>query len=219
MFLASLFLLFAAPGSPLSASDAAFLTRIDRAVSRMSDRKTAFVRFEKAVTKADAIRCNRLLPNLKPNSVSYADCAFVQAWHGIDYDENIHRLQRPYQLWRADTSRWAKEYPNDTDGQKLTDMDSMYTTLNWLYLKHHDLKSLGAWEDLRLDGAWAEGSDEELSDLWANHAPDMLEAAYRAPRRIEKFNDSAAICLLRGRRKNRQNAPVGRPQILHAQQK
>ena len=85
MFIAISFLLFAAPQKPksaLSANDTAFLTRIDKAVSRMSDKKSAFVYFEKVVTKADAIRCNQLLPflpSVRPNSVSYADCAFVQA--------------------------------------------------------------------------------------------------------------------------------------------
>ena len=192
MFIAISFLLFAAPQKPksaLSANDTAFLTRIDKAVSRMSDKKTAFLHFEKVVTKADAIRCNQLQAKVAPNSGYYADCAFVQAWYGIDYAANLQRITRPYRLWKTNSSRWEKEYTQANDNVS-TDIDSCYSLLNWLYLKHHDLKSLGAWEDLTLDGAPAEGSGDDLYELWDSHAKDMLRAAYGHPRRINNLAET-----------------------------
>ena len=205
MFIASLFLLFASPKAPLSATDSAFLTRIDKAVSRMSDKKTAFVRFEKAVTKVDAIRCNQLQSKVAPNSGYYADCAFVQAWYGIDYDANLYRLLRPYRFSAMSQSVARQErQKSEAEQQKeyssreamsalLLDLDSFYDALNWLYLKHHDLKSLGAWEDLTLDGAPSEGSSDELGVLWVNHAPDMLRAAYGHPLRIKNLAEALAF--------------------------
>ena len=187
MFVGSLFLVLAAPGAPLSASDTAFLTRIDKAVSRMSDRKTAFVRFEKTVTKADAIRCNQVLPHLKPNSVSYADCAFVQAWYGIDYAANIQRLLRPFHLWRVKPNQWKKEYPQGNDIPFLVDKDSLYLALRYLYLKGHDLRSLSAWEDMPSDADLLPPYSRDLRDLWDDHAADMLRAAYGHPQRIKNL--------------------------------
>ena len=187
MFLISLFLLFAAPNAPLTANEKAFLTRIDKAVSRMSDKKTAFVRFEKSVTKADAIRCNQMQSRVAPNTNYYADCAFAQAWHGIDYDANIQRLLRPYRLMKKDYNRALREYGASVPPESLIDLGGFYYALNWLYLKHHDLKSLGAWEDLRLDGGALEGSSSELSVLWIHHAPDMLRAACEHPQRIKSL--------------------------------
>ena len=185
MFLISLFLLFAAPNAPLTASEKAFLTRIDKAVSRMSDQKTAFIQFEKSVTKADAIRCNQMQSRVAPNTNYYADCAFAQAWRGIDYDLNIHRLLRPYRFMKKSEAAQEKDYPFSSQLGPLIDPDNFYVALNWLYLKHHDLKSLGAWEDLTLDGAPGEGNDDELSALWDNHAEDMLRAAFNHPLRIK----------------------------------
>ncbi len=200
MLLAILYALLAAPQGtklPLSKTDAAFLKRIDRAVSRMSDQKTAFVRFEKAATKADALRCRQLLPRLRPNSVYYADCAFVGAWYGLDYDANLQRITRPYRLWKTDWKRWEKEYAQDYDSRQ-TDMDSFYSLLNWLYLKHHDLKSLSVWEDLKLDGAPAECNDDELGELWKRHAPDMLLAAHRHPQRVKNLTGSLQFAYFAG---------------------
>ena len=187
MFLASLFLLLAAPGSPPPAKDSAFLARIDRAVSRMSDEKTAFVQFDKAVTKADAIRCNQLLPRVKPNSVSYADCAFVQAWYGVDYDANIQRLLRPFHLWRVKPEQWKKEYPQGDDIPFLVDKDNLYLALRYLYLKGHDLRSLGAWEDMPSAEDLLPPYSRDLRDLWDDHAADMLRAAYGHPQRIKNL--------------------------------
>ena len=190
MFIGSLFLLFAAPKAPLSAKDSSFLSRIDRAVSRISDKKTAFVRFEKTVTKADASRCNQVLSNLKPNSNYYADCAFVQAWYGIDYDKNLYRLQRPIRYEQTKSKRPEDQYKTDWDEENLLASLKIADALNWLHLKHHDLKSLGAWEDLRFDGAPSEANDDELGALWKRHAIDMLKAAYAHPMRIKNLTEA-----------------------------
>ena len=190
MFVGSLFLVLAAPGAPLSASDTAFLNRIDRAVSRMSDKKTAFVQFEKTVTKADAIRCNQMQSKVAPNSNYYADCAFIQAWYGIDYDKNLYRLLRPYRFMKKSEAAQDKDYPFSSQLGPLIDPDNFWVALNWLYLKHHDLKSLGTWEDLLLDGAPGEGSAGELTDLWTRHAEDMLRAAYGHPLRINHLAET-----------------------------
>jgi hypothetical protein len=174
---------------PLTARERVFLAHIRQAVAHMTDKRASFVRFEQAVPESDAAFCGKLLLKVAPNSADYASCAFAQAYYGLDYDANLQRLLRPYRLWHSHIHKWEQEYPNSTMGTP-TDLDGVYSSLNWLYLKHHDLKSLGAWIDLRLDGAWAEGSDGELSDLWKRHKADMLKAASASTRRLENLHDA-----------------------------
>ncbi len=185
MFTIPLLIVLATSKKPLSTADRAFLAHIDRAVGKMSDKKAAFVAFEKRISRSDAMRCKELLPAIAPNSNEFANTAFVQAYYGVDYEANLKRLLRPYRYYIGPEARWRKEYPNeDGGGENLKDMDGLYQGLNWLYLTHHDLTSLGYWEDLRLDGGPAEGNDDELYQLWQRHAPDMLKAALGHPQRI-----------------------------------
>ena len=178
-------------GASAPSNDAAFLARIHRAVAQMSDRKTAFVRFDREVRPADARRCRLLQSSVRPNSQAYADLAFVQAYWGVDYEANLQRLLRPYRLWTHDIQRWEREYPpRSGPDSSLTKLYGVFHALNYLYLKHHDLKSLGLWLDLRLDGDWSEESDDELGELWQRHAADMLRAAAHSPRRLENLADA-----------------------------
>ena len=125
------------------------------------------------------------MPALAQNSSEFANAAFVQAYYGVDYEANLHRILRPYRYFIGSEAVRMKEYPNDGGGgENIRDIGGLYQALNWLYLKHHDLASLGYWEDLRLDGAPAEGNGEELVHLWQRHAPDMLKAALGHPQRI-----------------------------------
>ena len=73
MLLFPLALLLAVPPKPLSTGDTAFLHRVHQAVREMSDKKTAFLRFEKKVSKSDAVRCNQMLPKVAANSTDYQE--------------------------------------------------------------------------------------------------------------------------------------------------
>lgn len=175
-------------GASAPSADSTFLARVHRAVARMSDRKAAFLRFEHEVRPADARRCRALQSSVRPNSQAYAELAFIQAYWGVDYETNLQRLLRPYRLWTHDINRWEREYPRfGASDRSLTELSGVFHALNFLYLKHHELKSLGLWLDLRLDGGWAEESDDDLGELWQRHSTDMLRAAAHSPRRLENL--------------------------------
>lgn len=189
MLLAPLIALLIGASAPTS--NTPFLARVHHAVSEMSDRKAAFLRFEREIRPADARRCRALQASVRPNSQAYAELAFVQAYWGVDYDANLQRLLRPYRLWTRDTARWSREYPSlNALDSSLTELYGIFHALNYLYLKHHDLKSLGLWLDLRLDGAPSEGNADELGALWQRHSSDMLRAAAFSPRRLENLADA-----------------------------
>lgn len=162
-------------------SDTATLAHVRAAVKSLNDRKAAFVRFEQTLKPSDAATWQRLLGKVRANSKDYAALSFALAYYGIDYDRNLARLLRPYRIYSRDSARWAKEYPM-RETSTLVDLDFAWFSMNLLYLKHHDLKSLGAWLDLRLDGAYAEGSLQALAELWQRHETDMLRAANSSDR-------------------------------------
>lgn len=188
--------LIAVSGS-LSSGDKALLSRLHLAVGQLSDKRVAMRRFEQRAPRADIPHFRRLQLHVRPNSAAYAETSFVLAYHGVEYEANIRRLLRPYRLWRSSPGRWAREYTSEKEEQgegyldQLTSLEGIPFALNLLYLKHHDLTSLGTWLDLRLDGAYAEGSHQELGELWKRHRVDMLKAAARS--RARQGNLAAAL--------------------------
>ena len=176
-------------GSSLSAADQKLLMRIHNATSRLSDKKSAFLHFNAEVTQADAQRCRMLQSRVPANSATYVELGFVQAYYGLDYDANLRRVLRPYHLWRTDINRWKKEYAH-ADPNSWAELDSVPDILNFLYLRHHDLRSLGAWLDLGLDGGPAEINDDTLGELWTRHKRAMLLACDGHPNRIANLAGS-----------------------------
>ncbi len=176
--LAALLCALGCPGSRADReSDAAFLKRITVAVSRLNDKKASIIRFERTVTAADARRAQRAIGGVKPNGPAYADLSFVQAYYGLDYARNLTRLMRPYRLWRNDVEEWVRQYPAEQTSDTFDGLEMISIALNYLYLKHHDSASLGAWLDMKLDGASAEVSADTLGELWSRHSRDLLKAA------------------------------------------
>ena len=172
-------------GTPLTYTDQKFLAHIHHATSRLTDKKSAFLRFDKEVTLADAQQCRKLQHQVTVNSESYVELGFVQAYYGMDYAANLQRVLRPYRVWRTDNRRWVEEYSKKIT--PWTDVEETPLILNLLYLRRHDLRSLGTWLDLGLDGASAEVSDDSLGELWKRHQRDMLAASDGHPRRIENL--------------------------------
>src|SRR5438477_413558 len=99
-----------AASAALSPAEKALLSHLHQAMRQLSDRRTAMRRFEAQVPRADAARCRPLQLRVPPNSTAYAETSFALAYYGIDYPPNIRRILRPYRIWRANTSRWAREY-------------------------------------------------------------------------------------------------------------
>ena len=97
--------------------------------------------------------------------------AFVLAYYGIDYQQNLQRLLLPYQRWRKGAS---SERENNM-------LEALPTDLLILHLKHGDARSLAALLDLQLDGAPAETHASVLAEL---DPVRMLRLADGSPVRI-----------------------------------
>lgn len=214
------------PVTPRSSEDATALQRLHGLMAHSSDKKAWFVRFERELPASNIPTWQRLQKRVKPNNRTYVETAFALAYYGVDYDANLRRVQRPYLVWLADADgrtadRYGKEYPNDSlADNNLNSWGGTSFALNLLYLKQHDLKSLGAWLDLKLDGAPSEENDDSLMELWQRHSLDMLHAAYGHPRRVETLaemlwynhdeHDPQYIAALRNRLARLQKAGDGR---------
>jgi hypothetical protein len=170
----------------LSPAEQKFLTRIHHATSQLSDKKAAFLQFNKEVTEADAQRCRQLQNRVPANSEAYVELGFVQAYYGLDYAVNLRRALRPYWLWHTDVQRMSREYHYDANAP-WTDLDSVPLILNLLYLRHHDVQSLGTWLDVRLDGEPAEVNADTLAELWKRHQHAMLLACDGHPHRLDNL--------------------------------
>lgn len=177
----------------------AALHRVREAVLHLDDKKSSFVHFERTLKPSEVTTWQRLLQRVPAYSENYAALSFALAYYGVDYDQNIRRLLRPYRMWQGDVKRWGKEYfdlqPRESiiDRDSLVDLDFVWFSMNLLYLKHHDLKSLRTWLDVELDGHWAEGCDESLGDLWKRHERDMLRAAAGSPDRLSHLAEALAF--------------------------
>jgi hypothetical protein len=149
-----------AHSAQLSSSDRAALASLRRAVADVEswEAPTAkdLARFEQLAPRSRVPtwrRLQRRLPSSRPGS---ADLAFVLAYYGIDYQQNLQRLLLPYRRWRKGSSSEREQNM----------LEALPTDLLILYLKHHDVRSLGALLDLQLDGAPAEVHSSVLAALW-----------------------------------------------------
>jgi hypothetical protein len=197
MLVFALALLSRTASAPVSAADKTALTHLHRLIAQRSDKRAWFVKFERELPASNISTWQRLQKQRPPNSRAYAETSFALAYYGIDYPANLRRVLRPYTVWYKDSrsnfksNEYTKEYPPaGSDDNDLNEWDNVSDALNLLYLKHHNLKSLGAWLDLKLDGAPSEESDGELSDLWERHSIDMLHAAYEHRQRIANLAEA-----------------------------
>jgi hypothetical protein len=162
----------------LWSSDRTALASLRRAVADVERRETPtaknLARFEQLAPRSRVPTWRRLQRRLLSSRPGSADLAFVLGYYGIDYQQNLQRLLLPYQRWRKGSS-------SERDSNML---EALPTDLRILYLKRHDVRSLGALLDLQLDGAPAEVLSSILADLWSQNPITMLRLSDGYPVRI-----------------------------------
>jgi hypothetical protein len=181
-----------------SEQDQAARAALRRAVTLLENDQISREQFEELVPRADIPRWQRLqrqIPVPRPGS---ADLAFVLAYYGVEYAQNLDRLQQPYRRWRRLCTRLRCRVSAHDQGV----IETLPGDLEILYGKHRDAVSLGALLDLQLDLASTEaGTDGSaagaqmaaLHRVWINHAPAMLWAASAAPGRLQNLAWSLAL--------------------------
>lgn len=175
------------------------LYRLDATLNPLSDKKAWFVKVERQLPPSQIPIWQRLQKQVPANSKHYAELSFMLAYYGVDYKANLRRIIRPYQLSKQSYERVKKEYP-DTEFWDIpwTGWGQTWWPLNLLYLKHHDLTSLGFWLDQKLDGAPAEWNDDELGGLWDRHRTEMLRASSGSDIRLNNLAGSLTYAYVGG---------------------
>ena len=177
--------------SPYAGSgDTAILTRLNKALDAPSDKKAWFVRFEQQCPPANIPVWQCLQRKSAPNSKQYGELSFALAYYRKDYNANLRRLTRPSRLHARDYAAYNKEYHHSDWEADWTGWGKTWLPLNLLYLKHHDLTSLGMWLEQGYDGAPAEWNDAELGELWKRHKVDMLKAADASSARVTNLTEA-----------------------------
>jgi hypothetical protein len=195
MFFVTLALLAHTTFAPVADADQSLISRLHKMLDQRSDKKAWFIKFERELPKSSIPIWKRLQKQSPPKSRTYAETSFAFAYYGVDYDANLRRMLRPYTMWHKSNNSQVQEYfrqypKNDSNYNDLNHWGNISEALNLLYLKHHDLKSLGAWLDLKLDAHPGEESADELASLWKRHKVDMLHAAYGHPKRIDNLAEA-----------------------------
>ena len=184
------------PHADVATADAAVLKRLDNALTAPSDKKEWFAHFEQQCPASHIVVWQRLQQQVDPANKHYGELSFALAYYGKDYAANVNRLIRPYRLWQENDTMYDKQYNRGEQGPNNTiwaDCYKVWFALNLLYLKHHDLTSLGLWLEEKLDGPSAKQSAHELSELWKRHPKDMLRAASGSPERIDHLAESLKL--------------------------
>lgn len=174
------------------------LQRLDKALAEPSDKKAWFVRFEQQCPPSDIGAWRRLQRNVAPNSKQYGELSFALAYYGKDYKANLLGVTRPYRFYNIGFDKYKQEYFGKKDydynwDKNWTGYGSTWFALNLLYLKHHDLTSLGFWLDQTLDGGPGEFNTDDLGSLWQRHKIDMLRAANGSPLRMHNLTDALLL--------------------------
>lgn len=173
-------------------SDKQTLHRLDVTLNPLSDKKAWFAKVERELPPSQIPVWQRLQQQTPANSKHYAELSFILAYYGVDYEANLKRVTRPYQFYSRGYNYFKREYRGDWETE-WTGYGETWFALNLLYLKQHDVQPLRLWLEQRLDGCPAEGSDDELGELWKRHQSDMLRAAYGSEVRLNNLAEALAF--------------------------
>lgn len=174
--------------APLSPTDRAEQAAIRRAVGQLENGKIRQSRFEQLLPRSHIPTWQRIQRQIPSTRSGSADLAFVLAYYGVEYRHNLDRLLLPYRRWRQ-----ALASPAASGGSHdAAVVESLPDDLRLLYLKHHDIHSLGALLGMQLDGAYSENQMGVLQQLWNSHAVEMLRAAAGSPVRLGNIAEMLA---------------------------
>jgi hypothetical protein len=173
------FLLFGQPAA-LSPADRAALATLRRSVDQREGGKISASQFERLAPRSKIPTWQRLQQQIPSPRSGSADLAFVLAYYGVDYPQNLRRLLLSYRrLNRANAHSSERTLAHDE-----AVVENLPADLSLLYRKHLDARSLGALLDMRLDGASSEEQMGALQELWPGHAVEMLRVADGSPARL-----------------------------------
>jgi hypothetical protein len=164
----------------LSPADQAARVALRRAVARLEQGSISRQQFERLVPPRNVPAWQRLQRRIHYPQTGALDLAFVLAYYGVDYRQNLQRLMLPAS--RIGSSQEGKSETAAEHG--FNARDTLPDDLMILYRKHHDTASLGALLDLRLDGASAESQEAVIYQLWQRQPATLLRIAAGSKTRL-----------------------------------
>jgi hypothetical protein len=159
---------------PLSTADRAAQGALRRAVSQRENEAISRRQFERLAPRRNIPTWQRLQRRIRYPQRGALDLAFVLAYYGVDYRQNLQQLMRPARLWLKDKAPMPEYLAQD---------------LAILHEKHRDTASLAALLDLVLDGHPGEEQEAIVYDLWQREARTMLRLAAGSKTRLRTLED------------------------------
>lgn len=173
----ALALLLGRPAS-LSPADQAARVSLRRAVARLESGTVTPRHFERLAPRRNEPMWLWLQRRMRYPQSGALDLAFVLAYYGVDYRENLQRLMLPDRLWTKGKAPMPESLTDD---------------LTILHNKHHDTASLGALLDLKLDGGPGEEQEGAIYDLWQRQPTALLRLAAGSKSRLGNLEDMVQI--------------------------
>jgi hypothetical protein len=173
MLYLALALLLSQPAQ-LPAADRAAQVTLRRAVSQLEKGTISRGQFERLAPRRSVPTWQRLQRRLRYPQAGTLDLAFVLAYYGIDYRQNLRRLVLPAKLWQSGKAPMPEYLTDD---------------LVILHEKHHDTASLAALLDLALDGGPAEGQEAAIYAQWQRQPATLLRLAVGSETRLRNLAD------------------------------
>ncbi len=180
----ALALMLSASAAP-DRSDQRVRAALRQAVARLEQGESNPKQFERRLPRSNVPTWQRLQKQTPGSRSGSADLAFILAYYGVDYHQNLRRLLLPYHRWRRTLARPSASASTHDEAV----VESLPSDLEILYRKHRDPESLGLLLDMQSDGAVAEEQVGALQELWQGHAVTMLRAAAGSPVRLGNLAD------------------------------
>jgi hypothetical protein len=153
----------------LSPADRTAQATLRRAVAGLENESTSPRQFERLAPRRTVPLWQRLQRKVRYPRYGAMDLAFVLAYYGVDYRQNLQRLFLPDQAWQ----RGRASMPEGLIGDLVI-----------LHDKHHDTASLGALLDLALDGGPAEVQEATIYGIWQQEPAMLLRVAAGSKARL-----------------------------------
>ena len=196
MHIAFLLLLFLTSSwnqnAKLSSQDRTLLSQLHRQVANLENARINKRQFMSRCPKKSIPTWERLLKLVPPSSSASKDLCFTLAYYNVRYKDNLNCLYAFYlRFWSfANTASGGDEHSAVSNDNQ---MDILSYDFRLLYEKHHDTLSLAHLLDMRLDGSYKEGQDDNIRALWNKHKLAILRIAFGSDTMLTNITEMLSV--------------------------